>query len=151
MPNGAVSTVWPISSGTSSGFNNKETLPNPPVTIAWGTDGIYYGVIVKSIRSSRMVEEVNIENGSGIVSTQIIIQDGDQVEITVVDDRSVTFPDSTQVVTLLNPITPTGTLDSSVGGVLESFQVINNDYNVARKQDGERVLLAKRYVLITPH
>jgi hypothetical protein len=92
-----------------------------------------------------MIEEIRIENGTGLTATDVILNDGDQCEITVVDDRIIAFPDSGAVVDLLNPITEGGTPDT------ESFLVINNDYNAARKVEGERVMLCKHYILGIPY
>lgn len=132
---------WPA---PGSGF--QVNVGQLPTTIAWGTDGMLPGVIVKSMRSSRMIEEIKIENGTGITSTQILLHDGDQVEITVVDDRAIlTWPDAGTVITLINPIN----IGVSLGGT-ENFVVVNNDYNAARKQEGERVFLCKAYKLGIP-
>jgi hypothetical protein len=130
--------AWPA---PSAGYQARGSLPT---TIAWGTDGVYAGVIVKSVRAMRMIEEIKVENGTGITATQVLLNDGDQVEITVVDDRSVSFPDSGGLLTLINPISGVASPPTEI------FQMINNDYNAARKQEGERVFLAKRYTLITP-
>lgn len=168
--------AWP---SPSSGFQARGS---EPTSIAWGTDGILNltpnsgttsSVIVKSVRSMRMIEEVKVENGTGITTTEIILNDGDQTEITVVDDRNISFPDSGTVIALLNPIGGSGSTINAglnngginlngpggvngtsnnlggLAGTTELFQVINNDYNAARKQEGERVLLAKKYLLIT--
>lgn len=133
--------AWPPTANTANTFIARGSLP---ATVAWGTDGIYSGVILKSIRSSRMIEEIKIENGTGLTSEQILLNDGDEAELTVVDDRAVTFPDSGNTVTILNPITASGNANS------QTLQVVNNSYNAARKQEGERVILAKKYTLITP-
>jgi len=92
-----------------------------------------------------MVEEIKIENGTGLTSEQIMLVDGEEIEITVVDDRNIAFPQATNTITLLSPITNTGTVSSNT-----TYQVVNNNYNAARKQEGERVILAKKYTLITP-
>jgi hypothetical protein len=134
--------VWPPTSGVTTGFITGGT---EPTTIAWGTDGLYPGVIVKSLRLRRMVEEVRIENGTGITATQVLLIDGKQVEITVVDDQALTFPDTGQVLTLNTP-----QLNGPGVAISVTFTTIDNDYNAARKAEGERVLLAKAYVLITP-
>jgi hypothetical protein len=91
-----------------------------------------------------MVEEIKIENGSGLTVTQVLLNDGQEIEISVVDDRAITWPVTGQTVTLIDP-QPNGTAGTST-----IFQVINNNYSVARKQDGERTIMAKRYKLITP-
>jgi hypothetical protein len=134
--------AWPPVSNITANFYGK--VSNLPTTVAWGTEGLYSGVIVKSLRSSRMIEEIKIDNGTGLTTTQILLNDGDEVEITVVDDRNVNFPDSGNVITLLNP------LPNGAGATSENFQVVNNNYNAARKTDGERTLLVKKYSLLTP-
>lgn len=115
-----------------------------PTTIAWGTDGILSGAIVISCRAVPLQEEIQIPNGSGITATDIMLNDGEQVEITVVDDRSLSFPDWGAVITLIDP-RATGT-----SGTSASYTVISNDYNAERKREGQRSLLCKRYNLITP-
>ena len=133
--------AFPITFNLASGIGKAGTLPS---TLAWGTDGIYTSVIVKSIRASQMIEEIKIENGSGLTVTQILINDGDEVEITVEDDRSITWPMPGSPVTLINP-QPNGT-----SGTSELFQVISNNFSGARKQNGERTIHVKRYTLISP-
>ena len=132
---------WPISFNIANGVGKARSLSS---LLAWGTDGIFASVIVKTIRASQMIEEVKIENGSGLTATEILIYDGDECEMTVVDDRSKTWPMAGGTVSLINP-QPNG-----VGGTVELYQVINNNYSVARKVEGERTLLTKKYLLITP-
>ena len=91
-----------------------------------------------------MIEEVKIEQGSGLTATEIIINDGDECEMTVVDDRAITWPLAGGIVTLINP-QPNG-----ANGTSELFQVVNNNYTTARKVEGERTMLCKRYLLIVP-
>ena len=140
-------STWPPVTGDTGFTVDTASLDPRPTTLAWGTDFLYQNgqaVIVKSMRSSRMIEEIRIENGTGLTATDVILNDGDQVEITVIDDRAVPFPDSGDTVTLFNPITESGSPDT------ELFLVINNDYNAARKVEGERVLLCKAYILGIP-
>ena len=135
--------AWPPSSNIGNTGLGYETS-NQPIALAWGTDGLMTSVIVTSMRASRMVEEIPIENGNGIVSTQVLLKQGDSVEITVIDDRNVTWPDSGQVITsLVNPL-PNGT-----SATAQNFVVIDNSYQAARKAPGERTLLVKKYILIT--
>jgi hypothetical protein len=133
--------AWPPVSNISTGLGYKSALPT---TLAWGTDDLYSGVIVTSIRPSQMIEEIKVENGVGNTVTQVLINDGTQVEITCVDDRAVSWPSSGATVTLLNPL-PTGT-----GATSTVFQVVDNSYQGSRKAAGERTLLCKKYTKITP-
>lgn len=132
---------WPITFNIANGVGKAGTLPS---LLAWGTEGIYTGVIVKNVRASQMIEEVKIEQGSGLTITDILIYDGDEMELTVVDDRAVSWPLAGGTVTLINP-QPNGN-----NGTSELFQVINNNYSIARKVEGERTMLVKKYLLITP-
>lgn len=132
--------AWPPAASATTFTARLSTI----TTLAWGTDGIYASVIVKSVRASEMVEEANIANGSGLTAVQVGLKDGEQVEITVEDDRSITWPSFMGLVTLINP-RPTGATGTST-----VFQVIHNDYNISKKQNGERTLLCKVYTLITP-
>jgi len=135
---------WPQSFNLASGVGKAGTLPS---LLAWGTNQIYNtgdSAIVKTVRASQMIEEVKIENGSGNTVTDILIYDGDEMELTLVDDRAITWPLAGGTVALLNP-QPNGT-----SATAETFQVINNNYTVARKVEGERTMLAKKYLLVTP-
>jgi len=133
--------MWPQTFNIANGIGKAGSIPS---LLAWGTEVTYTSVIVKNIRSTPMVEEIKIEQGGGLTATEVLINDGDEVEFTVVDDRAITWPMTGGTVTLINP-QPNGT-----NGTSELFQVVNNNYNVARKSDGERTILAKRFILITP-
>jgi hypothetical protein len=133
--------AWPPASSIATGLGYKGALP---VTLAWGTDGLYSGVIVTSIRPAQMIEEIKIENGTGLTATQVLLNDGVQIELTVVDDRSITWPSSGATLTLLSPL-PTGGTATSI-----TLQVVDNSYQGTRKATGERTLLCKKYTLITP-
>ncbi len=101
---------------------------------------MYSGAIVKSIRSSQMIEEIKIENGTGLTAVQIILDDGYEVEMTVVDDSNVAFPQAGELITISN-----GTSKTDL-----EMTVVNNNCSNSRKQDGERTLSCKKYTLITP-
>lgn len=133
--------AWPITYNINTGVGKAGSLPSQ---LAWGTDGLYNGAIVKSIRAHQLIEEIKIEQGSGLTATQVLLNDGDEAEITVVDDRALTWPQAGSTITLLNP-QPNGSSATS-----EIYQVVNNNYSTARKTDGERTILCKRYLLITP-
>jgi len=130
-------------------------MPWPPVppstgfvatgltTIVWGTDGFVVGgtalqsYIVKSVRNSQRVEEAKVENGSGLTATEILLVDGYDYEVTVVDQSNVVAPVVGQIVSLQTPF-----FNAPI-----QFEVVNNSYNSARKQDNERVLLCRAFVL----
>jgi hypothetical protein len=147
-------TSWPPVLNPNQIANAKiganSYLPN---LIAFGTDGIVYGIIVKDIRSTPMISEVTCEQGSGFTAAQVIINDGDLVEMTCVDDRNpqtnatstTQWPLTGTPITILNP-QPNGQYISSG----EVFMTINNNYSVVQKQFGERTLICKRYTLIQP-
>ncbi len=133
-----LSTGWPPTA-PSTGF-----VAAGVTTIVWGTDGFAQGAllhyIVKSIRASQRTEEAKVENGTGLTSTEILLIDGYDYEFTVVDDSTVNPPVAGQIVSLVNP-----TVGNQTGTTL--FEVINNSYNAARKQEGERVMLARAFTL----
>lgn len=116
-------------------------------TIVWGTDGFAFRpggsgglYIVKSCRPSERVDAPIIENGSGLTATQILIIDGYDHEITVVDDTTITAPVAGTILTLNTPFFANA----------QQFLTINSSYNASRKVEGERVLLCKMYTLFVP-
>ena len=115
-----------------------------PSLVGFGTDGLYPGIIVKSARPSKMIEEVKWENGSGLTAGQIILFDGDIMELDCIDDRNVTWPQPGTTVTLYNPL-PNGTAATQ-----EVYMTLNNNYNAVQKQPGERTLRCVRYNLFSP-
>ncbi len=144
--------AWPPTQGTSTFIARGSAIS----TLAWGTDGLIAnttigastttnisGAIVKSMRPTQMVSEVPIENGTGLTAVSVNLIDGDQIELVCEDDRDITWPSYMSIITLYNPRV-TGAV------AFTAFQVMSNDYNTGRKQNGERTLLLKRYTLITP-
>lgn len=91
-----------------------------------------------------MTTEINIENGSGLTATLVGLQDGTEMELDVVDDRSVTFPDYFTNIALINPRV------TGAGGTSANFLVINNNYDAERKREGRRTLLGRFYTLGIP-
>jgi|HubBroStandDraft_5_1064220.scaffolds.fasta_scaffold186135_1 hypothetical protein len=136
-------SVWPIQFNIATyGVGANSVLP---VIIPFGTDGLLPGIIVKSVSVVPMISEVTIENGTGQTVTEILINDGDEIDFTCVDDRNKTnWPIAGSTVVFQNP-QPNGTSATN-----ETFMTINNNYNVQAKQVGERTIKAKRYLLITP-
>ncbi len=119
--------AWPPT--PSAGYTNSNDGKG---AIRWGTDG-YLGVyIVKSIRPADVIENIYVENGTGIRTYRINLWQGREVEITVVDDNTIVAPAPNASITLADPI----------DGNTYSFHVIDNNYSAAAKQPGERVVKA---------
>lgn len=135
---------WPPTFNINTTFLGKNGAI--PSLLAWGTDGLVAAgsVIAKSVRAIPMIEEIKIEQGSGLTATQQLLNDGDEYELVVEDDRAVSWPAPGTPVTYINP-QPNGT-----GGTSEVYMTVNNNWSGARKTNGERSFLAKRYSLITP-
>jgi hypothetical protein len=133
--------AYPATSNISTGIGYLGSLP---ALASWGTDGIYSGTIITSISDNQMVEEVKIENGTGLTSWYGLLVDGEEVNITFEDDRSITWPQSGGTITIFAPRANGSTATSA------TFQVVHNNWNGARKQNGTRNILAKKFTLITP-
>lgn len=107
-------------------------------TVKWGTEGIFTGnpnsldgsYIVKSLRSTDIFETIYIEQGSGLRATRIGLIQGREMEMTVVDDSSLVPPSYNDQLSLID----------TLSGTVMTFSLIDNNYNAARKQEGERVL-----------
>ncbi len=124
---------WPPSL-PSTGF-----IAEGYTTITWGTDWAasngLNGYIVKNVRDSERNEDIPIPNGTGLTATQIIIKDGYNYEVTVVDDTTIPAPTGGNILSLQYP------------GINSPFNFIciTADYNAARKQEGERVMMLKAF------
>lgn len=113
-------------------------------TIVWGTNFLesneYSGYIVVSVRDSQRVELPIIENGSGLTATQIILVDGEDYEIEVVENTAVSPPVAGTV----------GSLVSAYFSAPQTFLCVNSNANFARKVEGHRTMIWKSYTLFTP-
>ena len=122
---------WPPVTGTAF-------LLDGMTSIKWGTDGILTGnanaignsYIVKSIRNMDAFETIYIENGFGLRATRVGLIQGREVELTVVDDTSFNPPTYDSQITMVD----------TLSGATLIFRVIDNSYNAARKQEGDRVM-----------
>src|SRR3974390_3216243 len=99
---------WPPAvpgTGTSAGGGY---IAEGYTTIVWGTTGFSQastafgagggfggsaGRIVVSVRPSQRVETPIVENGTGLTATQILLVDGQDVEITLVDASDGVWPE----------------------------------------------------------
>lgn len=112
--------------------------------IVWGTDGFesnsLSGYIVVSVRDSQRVELPIIENGSGLTAYQIILTDGEDYEVEVVENTNVTPPAAGSILTLVSAYFTNS----------QTFLCVNSSTQFARKQEGRRTLTAKSYTLFSP-
>jgi len=122
-------------------------------TFIWGTAGfaaqspIVLSYIIKSIRPTERAEQLIIENGDGLTSTQILLLDGINYEVTVVDDSSLVPPIAG---TVGNIIIPQLGVNKIVTNVAVPALVVGSSMNFARKTEVERIFEIKTYVLFTP-
>jgi len=146
--------AWPPSL-PSTGFKSEGIT-----TFIWGTDafaaasGILQGngstYIVNSIRASERVEPFVIENGTGLTAAQILLLDGQDYEITVIDDTAILTPPAAGGVGLIQiPGIGGGSAGTPLFTVVAAL-VISGNVALAKKQPGERVLAVKTYTLFTP-
>lgn len=106
-------------------------------TIVWGTEGIYTGYIVTTANSSSRIEEIDIEQGAGFEAIVILLNKGIDVELEVIDDTTVTPPNITTIVTLVNPF---GTIP---------MLMVSSKASQARKREGMRTFTFKSFNAIT--
>lgn len=103
-------------------------------SIVWGTEGIFNSYIVTSANESQRIEEIDIEQGAGFEAIVILLNKGIDVEITVIDDTSITPP-----VIANNPfvlVTPYGTIP---------MLLVGNKADQARKREGMRTFTFKSF------
>ena len=112
-------------------------------TQAIGTQGLVAGWYVKSARFKPSKTDIPIDNGSALTAKVIFVNDGEEVELTVVDDRSVAAPTFGTKLVVLNPESANGVLADPGAG----YYVMDPDYNATEKQPGERVLRCRKFTL----
>ena len=111
-------------------------------TIKWGTDGIMSNAApngnssggflgfytVESARPNDEIENIYIEQGSGLKATRIQLWQGRRVSMTVIDDTNMTF---------WAPNTQCSITDPLSASILV-FKVVENGSNAVRKQEHRR-------------
>jgi len=121
-------------------------MPNPIIkgitTIRWGGGaGSLYGAtgaIVKKVgHATRGGAPTVIDDTIGFAAIVVLICDGDTLTITCVDDAAVTWPNKGDVVAMTAP-----------GKSSVNFLVIDNNGDLERKREGERVIKAEYYANI---
>lgn len=142
IPAGA--NTWPPTSGTTTGFTASKT------TVQWGTDGLLQSpkpasgfYVVTRFSQKQLVDVTRLPNGTGITSNRVVLVDGVQFEITVRDDSAMTPPVANSTIVVTDAAGMLGTV-----GNVYTCKVLDNSYDAAPKQPGERVILAENLVLI---
>lgn len=137
--------AWPPTSGVSVGY-----AVDGITTIRWGTEGTlqspkrasgYYTVL--RIDEKELVEVIKLPQGTGLTASRVRIKDGAHWAITVRDDTTMTAPICGTSLSIVDMAGMIGTV-----GLRYNATVVENDYNTAVKQPGERVLVAENLRLI---
>src|ERR1035437_9939204 len=80
----------------TAGLDASTWTPNMQVWgnsyIVWGTEGVMGNYIVLSASSSQRIEEINISQGAGFTAIVVLLMDGIDVSVEVIDDTSITPP-----------------------------------------------------------
>ena len=133
--------AWPPTPFSTAG--SKAYLSGSP-TIRWGTDGInpqgLATAIVVSCSPSDEVETLYVENGTGLKVVRVMLWQGRKVNITIVDDSTITAPFPGASISLFDPM--------HGNNAALVFTVLDNSYNAARKEPGQRVIVAEYLTMI---
>ena len=125
-------------------------------TICWGTDGLLQSpkpasgfYVVTRFTQRPKVENIKLTNAVGPTATRILLVQGYTWEITVRDDDGMTPPDVGDSVTITDAA---GIVPASVGGAAQgnvfTATIVENGYETAPKQPGERILTVETLTLI---
>ena len=137
--------AWPPTSGSTTGYTVDGVT-----SIRWGSEGLlqspipasgYYTVL--RFDEKELVEVIKLPQGSGLTASRVRIRDGVHWAITVRDDNRMTAPVVGTTLSIVDAAGMIGTI-----GLRYNAKVVENDYNTAVKQPGERVLVAEALVLI---
>ena len=125
--------AWPPSPNTYFAIESAAGL-----TLKWGTDGIYSAYVVVSCSPSDEIENLYVENGTGMKVVRIQLWQGRRINITVVDDTTISTPLPGSLIALVDPL----------AGSSYNFRLIDNSYNAARKEAGQRVMVCEYLTMI---
>ena len=107
--------------------------------IIWGTEGIMGSFIVLSASESQRIEEINIAQGAGFTAIVVLLMDGLDVNIEVIDDTSL-YADLPALGVAVQIITPFGSAP---------MLLVKNEANQAPKREGHRSFTFKSFSGIT--
>lgn len=106
--------------------------------IVWGTENIFGSYIVISASSNQRIEEIDIMQGAGFTAIVILLMDGVDVELSVIDDTSIAPP-----VIVNNPfliVSPYGSIP---------MLLVESASDQERKREGHRRFKFKSFTAIT--
>ncbi len=126
--------------------NNSNYSATGVTTIKWGTGGAWANAptaIVISADQAREVEKIYLEQGDGLKSTRILLNQGTNWDFTIQDDSTIfaSPPNIGENVVVANFL-GTGANYTYKG------MIIDSNYKAARKQEGQRVLRVENLTLI---
>lgn len=111
--------------------------------IRWGTTGLVGTYIVTRFSQRELVENIKLPNGTGITATRIQLKDGIQFDVTVREIDDATPPKIGDLVAVLDEA-------KLVSGARANYsaRVVDNNYDIAPKKEGERHLVLEGLRLI---
>lgn len=147
---GAMNTTsWPPTAGTSVGY-----LATGITTIRWGSEGLlqspkpssgWYAVLRFNQRT--LVDNIKLPNGSGVTSTRVQIVDGQQWELTVREDNTMTPPQVGDSVTIVDA---GGLIGGATASTILTYTAVveGSGFDTSPKQAGERTLTVSNLLLV---
>lgn len=115
-------------------------------TIRWGTEDLLGVYVVTRFNQKPLVDNQKLQQGSGLTSTRVQLNDGWVWEITVRDDTAMIVP---RVGTLLTVVDAGNLIPGSTNGTSTySARVIESGYDISPKGPGERTITAEKLLLL---
>ena len=105
--------------------------------LIWGTDGVLQKYLVMSLSNKDRIIETGIEQGAGFTAIEILLKDGNDIDIEVVDTTEFAPPTLSQNPFLI--VTPNATYTALMVG---------QSSNLARKREGMRNWSFKSFTAI---
>ena len=150
--------AWPT---TGAGTLGSGYLATGVTTLRWGSKALVTKIagsavtagvaVVTRFNQRNLVDNIKLPNGDGLSATRVQIIDGVQWEVTIRDDTSWSalpaIGSAVVIVDAAGMIYPAGT-GPGVPGNLYLATILDNGYDTAPKQPGERTLTLENLVLI---
>lgn len=137
--------AWPPTPGSTTGYDADGVT-----TIRWGTEGLLQSPLpsvgyytVTRFDERQLVDNIKLPNGNGPTATRVLITDGQQWNVTVRDDTTMTPPRVGATVAVVDG----GGFKGNVGLVYTAV-VVESNYETAVKQAGERVMVLESLTLV---